>query len=1195
MINNQYKIKEIIGEGRSQVFSCTDNSFPGKDFAIKIFGNPDNIDELEVFRKEFYTIRKLNHPNIIKAYEYGTVLITDKKLKSHGIKKSDKFIIQDHFKGVNLAEFDKIKDEDVLRTVIAKICSVLYYLQQSNYIYHDLKPENILIKEQYGIIDIMFVDFGLARYIPEDDKATIRGTPYYIAPEILGMTKFDHRVDLYSLGILLYKIIYDRFPFEAKKELEIYKAHLEKDFEFPETAYSLELITIVKKLLLKDPAERYSNALAVLEDLKIPITKNDKLNWSPAKFFCGRRDVLSNIRSYLRKKDLQEALVIRGQEGSGKSFLLEEIASTENNTILMQSNLENKQNFWKVLLQKILFLDTIYNHISDATKQNILELIENDSGKLVDDIKVVLMEVSNQAKFKLLLDDFNTYDDFTIVILKEIIPILQVNDIKIIITEDTSDHISQKFINNIRISSLASFSEQSLNEFLDKGFFCGFPKEEVLELIKSYTDLLPGNIVGFINNLIFLNVLDFDYTGSIVKRNSNAYNTLKESQEAIYKLQYSDLTADEKKVAEFLSMFEINLDEITISILLDFPLKKTRELIESLRYKNILYPSNVSLNPRFTTQNFAMFIYNNLKTKKKKHKQAAQKINETLKIFSKQELARQFELAGLYKESYKVAKELIAEAESRAAISYKRNILEQLLHLPLEQSTIDEIRVELADTLYKLGEFKSCSDLIEDLLKADLNPVSVKTLNTQYGVCLVNLGEPLEGKKLLTSLLPEINDEEKSQFIYTQIANAELYLNNFDETIKICEQVVNNENTSRETNGIAYNLLGLVELYQKNNLDGTIKNFEKSLQMFKDSDLLSRIAGAELNLGNIYVMKGDLNEAEKHWQNSFKINKNIGNLDHEAKLLLNYGVFYYDNQDFEKAIEQYQRAENIFTSLGNKYDRGLSLLNLGESYLRICEYQDAIDSLIEARSIFQKLNDKEEEAEIIFLMGQFYYQIGDSRQLNALVEKFGRFIEKNNLVEKHTNNLKLLSQFNHFLSNKFEDVVKNIDEIIANYSQQNDRENNYYFTKAVIFNSITLIKLNNFESAFQLLYNKKFIELCNTNLIIQAERLYLLGIISQNFKHEELNPPIEYFNKSFEIVVEQSITELSWSINYSLAKFYFDRGNIGKAKNHVFMGKSILNHIKNNITNEQLRQIYISTYDRKNALESMENYSKEIE
>ena len=133
----------------------------------------------------------------------------------------------------------------------------------------------------------------------------------------------DHRVDLYSLGILLYEIIYNKLPFETRHELDIYKAQVENDFHFPEsTVFSTELITIVKKLLEKDPEKRYSNALQIICDLGFEINASVYKNFVPAKVFCGRQDFVNILNSYINDKNSSEVFTLKGFGGSGKSLLI---------------------------------------------------------------------------------------------------------------------------------------------------------------------------------------------------------------------------------------------------------------------------------------------------------------------------------------------------------------------------------------------------------------------------------------------------------------------------------------------------------------------------------------------------------------------------------------------------------------------------------------------------------------------------------------------------------------------------------------------------------------------------------------------------------------------------------------------------------------------------------------------------------
>ncbi|MEJ2272941.1 MAG: protein kinase [Candidatus Bathyarchaeota archaeon] len=142
MINDRFVIKKKLGEGRSKVFLCIDKDNPEKDYAIKVLSHIAYDNEVKTFRNEFFTLQKLNHPNIITSYEEGAVVKTDDEINA-----GSRFIVLEYFSGVELLKYERLTDEENLKIILTQLCSVLYYLHQSNYIYYDLKPENILVSE----------------------------------------------------------------------------------------------------------------------------------------------------------------------------------------------------------------------------------------------------------------------------------------------------------------------------------------------------------------------------------------------------------------------------------------------------------------------------------------------------------------------------------------------------------------------------------------------------------------------------------------------------------------------------------------------------------------------------------------------------------------------------------------------------------------------------------------------------------------------------------------------------------------------------------------------------------------------------------------------------------------------------------------------------------------------------------------
>jgi eukaryotic-like serine/threonine-protein kinase len=178
MINNRFKIIRKIGEGRSSVYKCTDLRSEYY-YALKITSPSMPDEEFNKFADEYYTIQKLNHPGIIKAYESGTVFESSRE----DVAAGSRYILLEYFDGVELSEMDSIP-ENQLREIIIQTASVLQYLHQSYYIYYDLKPENILVSQADGKLLIKVIDFGFARITNGEEKTT-RGTAEYIAPELL--------------------------------------------------------------------------------------------------------------------------------------------------------------------------------------------------------------------------------------------------------------------------------------------------------------------------------------------------------------------------------------------------------------------------------------------------------------------------------------------------------------------------------------------------------------------------------------------------------------------------------------------------------------------------------------------------------------------------------------------------------------------------------------------------------------------------------------------------------------------------------------------------------------------------------------------------------------------------------------------------------------------------------------------------
>jgi serine/threonine-protein kinase len=154
--------------------------------------------------------------------------------------------------------------------ITADIAEALDYAHVKGVIHRDLKPENVMVLPD-GSIKVM--DFGIARLEGQEGLTSSQfflGTPLYAAPEMIEPKGIDHRIDLYSLGIILFEMFEDTVPFSADSPFKVLQMHQREPLPprealphpVPEAVWR-----VVERLCAKAPADRYPSAEALLVEL----------------------------------------------------------------------------------------------------------------------------------------------------------------------------------------------------------------------------------------------------------------------------------------------------------------------------------------------------------------------------------------------------------------------------------------------------------------------------------------------------------------------------------------------------------------------------------------------------------------------------------------------------------------------------------------------------------------------------------------------------------------------------------------------------------------------------------------------------------------------------------------------------------------------------------------------------------------
>jgi tetratricopeptide (TPR) repeat protein len=762
--------------------------------------------------------------------------------------------------------------------------------------------------------------------------------------------------------------------------------------------------------------------------------------------------------------------------------------------------------------------------------------------------------------------------------MKNIIPILQVNNKKFILAGDSdSGDLSSGFY-NIRDIDLTSFTEANLLEFLEKSYFADFPIEDFKKLILLYADLLPGNITGFIKDILLWEVLDYSKNKIQVSSGDFAAKFLQGSHEDIYELRKLSLTPGELAVAELISLFDIPINMNTASVLSGLSTLEMEDTASSFLRKNIFHPVHLGNTLNFTSAGLKKYIYSDITDKKDRHFAAAQLIKDNIPSFNRVELARQFELSFRFKESYETIKEELTAAEKISAYSYKKKILRKYLSLPLGFDDKREIKTDLASVLYNLSEFRNAEDLVNELLEENL-PVEKKDgLLILKGSCLIGAGEFEQGKVLFNELISRIDDVNKIRKLLTETANAEYELNNFDETSSICRKIISAGSEDNLEKAKCFNILGLVAVIRENNPSNALANFDLARNIYEKEGLLFRVAQIEKNMGNIYDMKREYDKAEQHWNKSLEISLSSGNLDLEAKILLNYGIYYFELLRFEDALENYNRALSIFLSLGNSGGQGLVQYNLGEIYLVTCEFEKAARSIESSVKIFNSLKNLNEELESLFLLGKIYYTAGSGDLLDSVIEIMQQKIEDEKSIAKHKINFNFLQQLACLPAANANDSVKLLSAIKEQFLELDDKTN-FFFCAVQLIN--LFIRYGLFNEALLELNDPYFVTLCQENKLNNAEKNYLLALVSLNSGSG--GNPVDYLLDAYSFVCESSITELTWKVLFELAGIYFERGNFHKSKEFNNYAVSVLDYIFNIIEENKFKSCVMDYPERKNS------------
>ncbi len=231
----------------------------------------ENPDHVERFRREARAASRLNHPNVVKIFDFGEVADTF-------------YIVMEFIEGINLAEWlgkhTFPPPFSVILPVLLQVLDALAQAHRLGIVHRDLKPENVLLTtDAHGVLTSKIVDFGLARFQEPAEKDqtltqadAVAGTPGYMSPEQCRSLKVTASTDLYAFGCILTELLQLAPPFTGDSPMDVISKHmfapvapLTRPAQAEPVPPLLEVLRL--ELLAKLPTQRPADAQTVRQRL----------------------------------------------------------------------------------------------------------------------------------------------------------------------------------------------------------------------------------------------------------------------------------------------------------------------------------------------------------------------------------------------------------------------------------------------------------------------------------------------------------------------------------------------------------------------------------------------------------------------------------------------------------------------------------------------------------------------------------------------------------------------------------------------------------------------------------------------------------------------------------------------------------------------------------------------------------------
>ncbi len=995
------------------VYLVEDQTRDNQKVVLKKLRSVVDAAQAGALKGEFATLATVHHPNLVQVFDLG--------------KLSDSvayFYTMEFIDGLPfLAAVHELPMREIL-TLFAQILRALDYIHASGIIHGDLKSENILVTEDSrGAKTVKLVDFGLAALRQSTQEIQVGGTLEYSAPELFRGAPPSAQTDLYALGILMYWALIGHAPFFGSPE-EIKQGHLATNpfgLSGPDLAMPEYVSSILKRLLAKDPVERYASAEEVLAALGAGETSASNDNeyiaariWD-AFFQIKSEEIAAFVDKLsfpLAKKDTNakasspNMVVISGNEGSGHALVLDRLKYH-----LQMQDIRVFEGWcgagFSAPFQPIT--DALKSHPSiggspekngtDFYLNNLTHSATEQSSEKENKVKdpellrYQFMEAftnrvaaaSRLEPFVLIVHDLEQADEGTIALIHYMARALEHEAFSICVsitfdrlTEETAKIIRQQrdSVKAVLEHTIQPLSVSEMPALLQRAFKdASFSKSFYHELLEK-----SGGILIIITDILTeLNTRGvFRRFGSewALRDDYDLANVVRDGIRDLYDKLFRNLSAPEQEVGQFIAVFGSAIEH---KILVDW-LRRSEfnlaQVVDSLVQKRILATRTVDEKVfySFLSDSFREAVYARLPASE--CRQHHQSIVALLQKKNYSGLSVELQ-AYHYLKAGNQSKALVLAAQAfywlkRAYANRKALNIARLALDSIESASPRFRRAFLRRTAEMeeiLGETQSALDHFASVLLLYYKPVAKAAIFRRIASLYQKMGKIDEARAALneanTSLILDAKVERA--LLLRELSWLEIVGGRPVEAFELLQKSLENLNKFAASRplALALNTLALASFYMGKTNDA-IDYMVQSANARREMGDERGEAGILNNLGILHNIAGSSQRALDDWQKSLAMRERIGDLLGLGETLNNMGILLMEKGQYVRSLNYYRRSKELYTRIGDI--KGLLLVhcNLGElAYMRE-DFSSALQALDEGLVYAERVQTHREEAELLY-------------------------------------------------------------------------------------------------------------------------------------------------------------------------------------------------------------------------------------